>query len=63
MWNRLAEVGALYPGVGWEVPLSALVCVVWFGWTVWQVRHENAEYAEQVRRLRDFGGETSKEDA
>ena len=52
MWQRLSEVGPLYPGVGWEIPLTVVVCGLWFGWTVWQVRHENAEYDERVRQLR-----------
>ena len=56
MWNRLAEVGALYPGVGWEIPLALVVAGVCAGWTIWQIRHEKAEYAEQVELLRDFGG-------
>ena len=61
MWDRLADVGALYPGVGWELPLSALVCVVWFRWVLWQARHESAEYEEQLKALRELGGEASRE--
>ena len=60
MWNRLADLGPLYPGVGWEIPLAGLSLAVWLGWTVWQIRHENAEYSEQVRLLHDLGGADSE---
>ena len=53
MWDRLSEIGPLYPGVGWEIPLSLVVIGIWLGWTVWQMRHEDAEFREQVRLLRD----------
>jgi len=56
MWQRLAEVGALYPGVGWEIPLALVVAGVCACWSIWQIRSENAEYEEQVELLRDFGG-------
>jgi hypothetical protein len=59
MWDRLGEVGALYPGVGWEIPLALLAGAAWIGWTIWQIRHENAEYAQQVRLLHDLGGAAS----
>ena len=61
MWNSLADVGALYPGVGWEIPLVALAAAAWLGWTVWQFRHENAEYEKQVRLLHDLGGGSSED--
>ena len=61
MWTQLADVGALYPGVGWEIPLVAFVAAVWLGWTVWQFRHENAHYDEQLRLLRDQAGGNSEE--
>ena len=61
MWKQLADVGALYPGVGWEIPLVVLTAAVWLGWTVWQLRHENAEYEHQVRLLRDQGGGGAEE--
>ena len=63
MWDRLADVGAIYPGVGWETPLAALAVALWLGWTVWQIRHENAEYARQVRMLRDLGVTGSEEES
>ena len=61
MWNQLADVGALYPGVGWEIPLVVVVVATWLAWTVWQIRHENAEYEQQVRGLRDPSPESAKE--
>lgn len=65
MWQRLTEVGPLYPGVGWEIPLAVVVCLLWFGWTTWQLRHENAEYDEWVRRLRGSppGGDDDSDDS
>ena len=57
-WGTPAvDVGPLYPGVGSEGFL-VLVCVVaWLGWTVWQIKAENKEYAEQVAALRGRSAE------
>ena len=54
MWNELASVGALYPGVGWEIPLVVVAAATWLGWTVWQMRHESSEYERRIRLLREL---------
>ena len=62
MWTRLSEIGALYPGAGWEIPLALAAAAAWFAWMLWQLRHENAEYSEQVRLLHDLGGADSEKE-
>ena len=47
----LAEVGPIYPMVGTEGILFILGLVFWIGWHVWQIRHENKTYAEEVQNL------------
>lgn len=49
----LAEVGAVYPMVGTEGILVAILVVFWLGWHVWQARHENEEYQKEMDRLKD----------
>ena len=48
----LAEVGAVYPFQGWEVPMVALGVVFWLGWHVVQFRRESA-HLERARRMGD----------
>jgi hypothetical protein len=62
MWDRMNEVGALYPGAGWEILLVGLSAAAWLGWTIWQIRHEKAEYSQQVQLLHDLGGASSEGD-
>lgn len=49
----LAEVGAVYPMVGTEGILVAILVVFWIGWHIWQFKHENAGYKEEMDRLSD----------
>ena len=43
-WTDLAEIGPVYPFVGWE-GLFVIACTVfWLAWIVWQLRSEKAEY-------------------
>ena len=39
----LKDVGAIYPMQGMEVIMTVIGVVLWLGWHVWQVKHENAE--------------------
>ena len=49
----LADVTYIYPWVGSEVYMAGTGIILWLLWHVWQVRHENAEYADQIRKSGD----------
>ena len=46
-----ADVGPMYPFVGYEVPLFVVCVVLWIAYTVWQIRHENATYVDELDQL------------
>ncbi len=47
----LADVGAVYPMVGTEGALVIILAVFWIGWHVWQFKHENKCFQEELDRL------------
>ena len=47
----LKDVGAIYPFQGTETLLVIVGVALWIGWHVWQIRHENRELAQEVKRL------------
>ena len=49
----LADVTLIYPGVGFEVAMFWIAVALWIAWHAWQIKHENAEYAEQVAKYGD----------
>ena len=49
----LADVTLIYPWVGSEVAMFGIAVVLWLAWHIWQVKHENAEYAEQILKHGD----------
>ena len=49
-WSQSPEtLGAIYPFLGFEWLMVAISVVAWVGWTVWQIRNENAEYEPPPR--------------
>ena len=54
-WQNPAEIGAMYPFVGWEVPLFVICLIAWLAWMIWQMISENREYDSQVRQLQSPG--------
>lgn len=46
----LADVTTIYPFVGFEGAMAAFAIVLWIGWHVWQVKHENATYADEIQK-------------
>lgn len=46
----LADVTFIYPAVGTEFALTILCVVLWIGWHVWQVKHENKTFEEEIRK-------------
>ena len=49
----LADVTVIYPWAGSEVIMVWIAVILWLLWHVWQVKHENAEYADQIRKSGD----------
>lgn len=49
----LADMGAVYPWIGTEMILVLVAVLLWLLWHVVQIREENREYAEDVRRFGD----------
>ena len=45
-----ADVGPMYPFVGYEVPLFVVCVALWLAYTVWQMKHENAVYQDELDR-------------
>ncbi len=46
----LADVTYIYPGVGFEVAMTVGAVILWLGWHVWQVKHENQTYEEEAEK-------------
>jgi hypothetical protein len=52
-WNgSMADIGPIYPFVGWEVPMVILCLIFWVGWHCLQMRAENRTLEDEARRLR-----------
>ena len=45
-----ADIGPIYPFVGWEWLLLIIDVAFWIFWHVWQLRHENKNFEEQRRK-------------
>jgi hypothetical protein len=48
----LANVGAVYPFQGWEVPMVIAGVIFWLGWHITQARRETQQM-EDVMKLGD----------
>ena len=52
-WNgAMADLGPLYPFVGWEVLMVIVLLVAWVVWHIMQITAENRTHEEQARMLR-----------
>jgi len=49
----LADVGAVYPWIGYEVIMVLVAVALWILWHVLQLRHENEELTEDIRLYGD----------
>jgi len=49
----LANVGAVYPWIGYEVIMVLVAVALWILWHVLQLRHENEELTEDIRLYGD----------
>ena len=46
----LKDIGAVYPWLGWEVIMVLVAVTLWILWHIMQIRQENQEYAEDIKR-------------
>jgi hypothetical protein len=49
----LANVGAVYPWIGYELIMVLVAVALWILWHVLQLRHENEELAKDIRLYGD----------
>jgi hypothetical protein len=55
-WDgNIADLGPIYPFVGWEGFMVVLCIVFWIGWHVVQIKMENKKLDDQTRDLRRSG--------
>lgn len=45
----LANVGAVYPWIGYELIMVLVAVALWILWHILQIRQENADYDEDIR--------------
>jgi hypothetical protein len=46
----LKDVGAIYPLLGWETIMVLVAVALWILWHIIQIRQENREFAEDIRK-------------
>jgi hypothetical protein len=46
----LANVGAVYPWQGTELIMVIIAVAAWILWHIVQIREENSEYAEDIKK-------------
>jgi hypothetical protein len=49
----LANVGPVYPWIGLELIMVLVAVALWILWHIVQIRQENAEFEEDIRRYGD----------
>ncbi|HWM32183.1 MAG TPA: hypothetical protein VNO69_10870 [Methyloceanibacter sp.] len=49
----LANVGPVYPWIGFEVIMVLVAVALWILWHIVQIRQENEDYAEDIRLYGD----------
>lgn len=49
----LANVGPVYPWIGYEVIMVLVAVALWILWHIVQIRQENKELAEDIRLYGD----------
>lgn len=45
----LANVGPIYPWLGWEVIMVVVAIALWILWHIVQIRQEDRVYAEDIK--------------
>ncbi len=49
--ETITDIGPMYPFVGMEMLMVAVVGAFWIAWHVVQIRAENREFQEDIARL------------
>ncbi len=44
--GNIAELGPIYPLVGWEVPIFIIGLIMWIGWHILTIRQEQKQLKE-----------------
>ena len=53
-WNgNIADIGPIYPFMGWEVPMVIICLIFWIGWHYLQMRMESRTLDDKARQLRE----------
>lgn len=56
-----AEIGPMYPFVGFEVPVVLVCFILWILYTIWQMRFEHTHYAREEQELRKSDSKVLRE--
>ena len=56
-----AEIGPMYPFVGFEVPVVLVCFILWILYTIWQMRFEYTHYAREEQELRKSDSKVLRE--
>ena len=55
-WDgNIADLGAVYPFVGWELLMVLVLLVVWIVWHVMQIQMENRQLDDEAAAMRKSG--------
>lgn len=55
-WDgNVADLGPLYPFVGWELAMVLVLLVIWIVWHVWQIQMENNQLDSEAETMRKSG--------
>ena len=55
-WDgNIADIGPIYPFVGWEGLMVVLCVAFWIVWHIVQIRMENAQLDQETQNLRQGG--------
>lgn len=46
--GNIADLGPVYPLVGWEVPIFIIGLIMWIGWHILTIRQEEKELTEHT---------------
>ena len=56
-----AEIGPMYPFVGFEMPVVLVCFILWILYTIWQMRFENTHNAREEQELRTSDSKVLRE--
>ncbi len=56
-----AEIGPMYPFVGFEVPVVLVCFILWILYTIWQMRSEYTHYAREEQEFRKSDSKVLRE--